>query len=149
MFPLNIQPSTGSRGARSNCASVPTTSEAAQTPSYAANIFFQLEYSGLRTLCIPNSKTPGATPGLPTCSLPEAPGRAILPSCGVEHIFYILSCPDWPKGYCMNYLLFNLFKGLLLFRALFKIVVLPGHLIERVYDQTAVWNVHSPKTHSA
>ena len=41
-FPLNIQPNTGSRGARSNCASVPTTSEAAWTPSYAANISFSV-----------------------------------------------------------------------------------------------------------
>ena len=35
---LNIQPRTSNRGARRSCASVPTTSETARTPSYAARI---------------------------------------------------------------------------------------------------------------
>lgn len=41
-------------------------------------------------------------------------------------------------------LLFKLFKGLLLFRAPCEIV-LPGHLIERVYNQTLVWNMPKKK----
>jgi len=36
----------------------------------------------------------------------------------------------------MNYLLFNFFKCLLLLRAPFKTVLLPGHLIERAYNLT-------------
>ena len=41
-LPLNTQPSTGSQGARRSCASVLITSEAAQTPSYVANISFSV-----------------------------------------------------------------------------------------------------------
>jgi len=38
----NIQPKTGSQGSKWSCASVITTSEAAQTPSYAAEISFSV-----------------------------------------------------------------------------------------------------------
>lgn len=44
-------------------------------------------------------------------------------------------------------LLFKLFKGLLLLRAPCEIV-LPGHLIERVYNQTVVWNMPKKKKKS-
>ena len=105
---------------------------------------FWLECNGPLILCIPDSKTPGSTPSLPWCSLPETPGRAILPGCSVEHIFNILSCPDWPEGYCMNNLPFNLFKGLLL-TAPFKIVLL-GHLIERAYSLTVIVSCDHPSS---
>ena len=48
----------------------------------------------------------------------------------------------------MNYLLFNLFKGLSLPSAPCKIVLLPGRLIERAYNLTVIWDVHPPKTHN-
>lgn len=85
---------------------------------------------------------------LPWDFLPEAPSEAILPGCGVEHIFYILSCPDWPKGYRMSYLLFNLFKGFLLLKSPGEIVLPFGQLIEKVYNQTIIWTVRSPETHN-
>jgi len=53
----------------------------------------------------------------------EIPSPEIVYAKSVEHIFNILSCPDWPKGYCMNYFFFNLFKGLSLRRAPFTIVL--------------------------
>jgi len=45
----------------------------------------------------------------------------------------------------MNYLLFNLFKCLLLLRSPFEIIHLPGHVIERAYNLAAIWDVHLPK----
>jgi len=48
----------------------------------------------------------------------------------------------------MNYLAFNFFKYLLLLRAPFKIIFLLGHLLERVYNLTLIWDVHPPKTHN-
>ena len=101
---------------------------------------FHLGYSRLQTTCIPNSKTLGFDPW---CFLPEAPGRAILPGCGVEHILYILSCPDWPEGYCTTSFLSDLFKGLSLLTTLPKIVLLSGHLIEGIYKLTITWIMHS------
>ena len=65
MFPLNIQPSTGNWAAWSNCASVPTSSKAGRTLHMLPISLFQLEYSGLRTLCIPDSKTLGVDLGSP------------------------------------------------------------------------------------
>ena len=56
---LNFQPRTRSQGAKRSCASELATSEAAQSPSYAANIFFSVEYSRPQILCILDSKTPG------------------------------------------------------------------------------------------
>jgi len=47
----------------------------------------------------------------------------------------------------MNCFLFNFFKGLLLLRTPFEIVLL-GHLIERAYNQTVIWDVHPSKTHN-
>jgi len=131
-FPLNTQPRNGSWGAKSSCASVPTTSEAAQMPSYAARIFFSGSIEGLGSSTSLTPKPEGLNWSLPWCFLPETPGWVILLVCGVEHIFNILSCLYWPKGYCMNYFFFNLFKSLL--GVSFKIVLLSGHLIERAYS---------------
>ena len=103
----------------------------------------------LRSSISPILKPERLASGLPWCFLPETPGRAILPSCSAEHIFKILSCPDWTKGYCINNFPFILFKGLLLLRAPFKIVLLPSHLIERAHNQTVIWNMHPPKPHNA
>ena len=46
----------------------------------------------------------------------------------------------------MNYLLINLFKGLLLLRSPHEIILLLDHLIEKVYNQAVISNMHSPKT---
>ena len=51
---------------------------------------FQWEYSGPRILCIPAPEPQGSTSSLPWCFLLETPGWAILPGCGVEHVFNIL-----------------------------------------------------------
>ena len=132
MLSLNIQPRTGSHGAKRSCASVPTTSEAAWTPSCAARISL-------------TPKPQGSASSLPWCFLPHTPGWAILPGFGVEHVFNILSCPDWSRGYSMNYFWSNLFKCLLLLRAPLKILLLLGHLIEKVYNLAVIWDVHPPK----
>jgi len=48
----------------------------------------------------------------------------------------------------MNYVPFSLFKCLSLFRALLKILLLPGRLIKKAYNLTVIWDVHPPKTHN-
>jgi len=48
----------------------------------------------------------------------------------------------------MNYLPFNLFKCLSLLRASFKIILLPGHVVQRTYSLAVIWDVHTPKTHN-
>lgn len=111
---------------------------------------FRLEYSRAWILCIPNSKPLVADVQCLQVLSAKAPGRAILhraqATCRAR--FYILSCPNWPMN-CMNYFLFNLFKGLLLLRAPFEIILLPGHLAERAYTQIIIWNVRSPKADNA
>jgi len=52
------------------------------------------------------------------------------------------------KGYSMSYLLLNVFKCLSLLRAPFKIILLPGHVIQRTYNLAVIWDMHSPKTHN-
>jgi len=49
----------------------------------------------------------------------------------------------------MNCPLFNLFKFLSLLRGPFKIILLPGHLIERVYNLGVILDMHPPKTCNA
>jgi len=49
----------------------------------------------------------------------------------------------------MHNFLFNLFKGLSLFRAPLKIILFLSHSIERAHHVTIIWNVHPPKTHNA
>lgn len=63
-------------------------------------------------------------------------GRTILFSCSIRLAFYILPYSDWPKGYTMNYLLFDLFKSLLLLRDPFKIILHLCHLLEGAYNHT-------------
>lgn len=63
----------------------------------------------LRTSVLSTSNFKGLTLSFLWCFLPEKPSGVIPPTCGVVDIFNILSCPDWPKSYCINYLLFNLF----------------------------------------
>ena len=46
----------------------------------------------------------------------------------------------------MKYFPFNLFKCLSLLRAPLKIVLLPGHVVERAYNLAVIWDVHPPKT---
>jgi len=48
----------------------------------------------------------------------------------------------------MNYLPLNLFKCLSLLRAPFKIILLPGHVVQRTYNLTVIWDMHPPKTHN-
>jgi len=48
----------------------------------------------------------------------------------------------------MNYLPFNLFKCLSLLSAPFKIILLPGHMVQRAYNLAVIWDVHPPKTHN-
>ena len=48
----------------------------------------------------------------------------------------------------MNCLPFNLFKCLSLLRAPFKIILLPGHVVQRTYNLAVIWDVHPPKTHN-
>lgn len=72
---------------------------------------------------------------------------ALFPSCTVKHVFYILSCSDWSQSNCTDYLLFNLFKGLLLLRASQEIILL-HYLMERSYNKIIIWDMHSPETHS-
>lgn len=48
----------------------------------------------------------------------------------------LLSFLDWPKGCCVNSLLFNLFKSC---------CCSGPHLIERIYNLTVIWNMHTPK----
>jgi len=52
------------------------------------------------------------------------------------------------KGYGMNYLPLNLFKCLSLLRAPFKIILLPGHVVQRTYNLAVIWDMPPPKTHS-
>lgn len=87
--------------------------------------------SGPQILSFPYSKTLGAE--LESLLVLSARGSRwdLSPQLWHKEQFCILSCLDWAKGFCMNYFLFNLFKGF---------------SIERACKQTVVWNVHSPKT---
>ena len=60
----------------------------------------------------------------------------MLPSCSVEYILHIWSCPDGPKSYRPSYLLFELLKGLLLLKAPLKGVLLLDYSVERVHSNT-------------
>lgn len=61
----------------------------------------------------------------------------------VYSTFLYLPCPD-----CMNYFPFNLFEGLLLLRAPFKIILL-AHLTGRANNQRVIWNMCPPKPHNS
>lgn len=147
---MNTQPSTGSQGRSSSCASASIASEAAGT--------LRLESVGCKNVIlswgiacprssVPLTPEPQQTSSSLPRSLPDGPGRTILPVHNVEHIFYILPCPDWPKGYYMGNLLFNLFKTLL-FRAPLEIIFLLWHEIEGANNFTVLWDMHSLKAHS-
>lgn len=71
--------------------------------------FFSWDVTGLRSSLSlnPESRLSSSLHGY---FLSETPGKTMLPSCNVEHIFHILPCHDCPKGCCMNNLLFNLSK---------------------------------------
>jgi len=47
----------------------------------------------------------------------------------------------------MNYLPFNFFKCFSLLRAPLKIVLLPGHSVERAYNLTSVWDMPNSLHH--
>jgi len=128
MFPLNIHPSTGNWGAKRSCASVPTTSKVAQTPSYAARICFSVGVQRVSGPQYPQLLKHRFWPQLLLGVLCQrlAPGKAMHPSCSTEPILYRWFCTDRPKGYCVRYLLFHLLKGLLFLRAPLKIVLLSG-----------------------
>lgn len=85
--------------------------------------------TGLAFSVTPTPKAWVLTWSLSCCFLPGTPSGAILTGCCVERIFFLyLMLLGWPKGHCMNYLPFNLFRGLLLLWAPFEIV-LSGHLV--------------------
>ena len=81
---------------------------------------------GFEIFCVSDSKTLGADLKSPWGFLPGILSGNIIPRCSIELIFYILSCLDWPEGYCMSNLLFNLFKGLLLLKTLCEIIFSSG-----------------------
>lgn len=107
---------------------------------------FRTGYSMSWILCIPNFTTPGFVPESLQALLVRD-SRKIHSSW--LHTFYILSYPDWLKGYCMNNLRFNLFKTLLLFRIPLEIIPLPCQVIERAYNLTLLWNMDPPKNYNA
>lgn len=109
--------------------------------------FFSCCVAGLGSFLSPVPEPQESSSGTPWYFLPETSGRTILPSCNVEHNFRILSCHDWPKSYCMNNLLFNLFRSLW-FTSL-KIIHLLHDKTEKVYNLTELWNMHSPKAHNS
>lgn len=108
-FPLSIQPSTGSQGARSSCTSVPITWQLKPFHKLPVSLS-QLGVAGHRSTVSPNPESQRSYLSLSRYFLPDTPWRTILPG---HNIFHILSCPYWPKGYCMNILLFNLLKSIL------------------------------------
>lgn len=63
--------------------------------------------------------------------------------------FNTLSWPAQPKSYCLNYFLFYLFKGCHYSELHVKTFFFLGHLIERIYNLTGMWNTCSPETHNA
>lgn len=82
-----------------------------------SNPFVSWEYlflicglTGLRSYVALTPNLQKLSSSLPGYFLPKTPWRTIFPSCSIEHIFCILCCINWPKGYCTNDLLFNLFK---------------------------------------
>jgi len=108
---------------------------------------FQLECNGLQIQFIPGSKTPEADFESPLVLSARGSRYGYHSQLRCKAHFSHLVLLDWLKCYCTNYLLFNLFKGLLLLRAPVKVILLPGHSTERAYDQSITWNTHSPKTH--
>lgn len=109
-------------------------------------LFFSWGVAGLESSVSLTPKALGLISGLPWCFLLEAPCGAVLPGCNVEHVFYILFCPEWPKGYCMSYPV-SFVQRLLLLWAPCEIVLL-GHLIEKVYSQTVIQSMHPSETHN-
>lgn len=95
-FPFKVQTSTSSWGAKRSCASVP--------------IAWGSSNSSI------NTRIPSST-GTQQASDPLYPNSRTQLSFGAltSHLVWC-ETPDWPKGYWMNNLPFNLFKSLLLLR---------------------------------
>lgn len=84
-------PSTGARGARGALHPYGPLPKQLDPLHPLPISLFQLLYSGLPILCTPTPKPLGSTWSLPWCFPPEAPGRAVLPDCGVQ--MFLTSCP--------------------------------------------------------